>query len=146
MKKRFQDKQHHTMQRLKVKAGEAPAAINIGNAILDLVMKCLYEHPTKDQLNLEEEIYKPLNIVLPRKVSERVWDSMKDSGMINPLIGFGKAGTIELTKAGTQVMNQYGSYNNYLQTHVSAQMPFHIIQVAGGTNNAPQQEVSEEPK
>jgi hypothetical protein len=128
MKKRFRDKQHQTTQRLKVKAGETPAALNIDNAILDLVMKCLYEHPTKDELNLEEEIYKPMNIVLPRKVSERVWDSLKDSGMINPLIGFGKAGLIELTKAGTQIMKQYGSYNSYLHARQQASMPFRGLQ------------------
>ena len=122
------------MQRLKVKAGETPSALNIDNAILDLVMKCIYEHPTRDELNLEEEIYKPMNIVLPRKVAERVWDSLKDSGMINPLIGFGKAGMIALTKTGTQIMKQYGSYNNYLLAQQQAQGGFQVHPVTAHPN------------
>lgn len=133
MKKRFKDKQRHSLERLKVRTAATPAAINIDNAILDLVMKCLYEHPDKDVMNLEEEIYKPLNIVLPRKVSERVWESLKNSGMISPLIGFGNAGKVELTNTGMQIMSRYGSYNNYLQVQANAAGPAgmpYMIQVA----------------
>jgi len=134
MKKRFiNNKQTQIVQRLKGRVLQAPSALNINDAILDLVMKCLYEDPDKDVVNLDEDIYKRFNITLPRKVSERVWDHMKSSGLVNPLIGFGNAGKLELSNAGTRLMDQYGSYNNYLQAQRAAtaqQMPFYV-QIAG---------------
>lgn len=115
-KNRIKDKQSNALKRLKGPAQGVMTGVNIDYAILDLVMQFLYNHPEKEVLNLEEEIYKPNNIVLTKKVSERVWESLKTSGMIAPLIGFGNSGKIELTNVGMQLMNQYGSYANFLQT------------------------------
>jgi hypothetical protein len=145
MKRRFENnKQTQIVQRLKGRVVQAPSALNINDAVLDLVMKCLYEDPDKDVVNLDEDIYKRFNIVLPRKVSERVWDHMKSSGLVNPLIGFGNAGKLELSNAGTRLMDQYGSYADYLHAQRAAtaqQMPFYV-QIAGnepkeGDNNSP---------
>lgn len=114
-KNRLQSKQKNSVQRMKQDQELiSPAAPLVEQVILDLVMKHLYNDPEKEVMHLEEEIYKPNNIVLPKKVAERVWESLKSSGMVAPLIGFGNSGKVELTNAGQQVMSQFGGYANFL--------------------------------
>ncbi|XZF15281.1 hypothetical protein ACTHGU_04025 [Chitinophagaceae bacterium MMS25-I14] len=88
--------------------------------LFDLVLKMLYENSDKSTLHLENEILKPFNINLPPKENERIWDVLLSSGFVSPVVGFGNAGKIELTKTGYQIMSQYGAYSKFLEMSAAA--------------------------
>ena len=94
--------------------------------LFDIVLKQLYNN-ADDALHLENQIYAPNNIKLNNKESERVWEIMVSSGWITPIIGFGNAGKVELTKTGYQLMSQFGGYSEYLTAMQSNQQPQTII-------------------
>ena len=53
---------------------------------------------------------------------------MISSGWVTPVIGFGNAGKVELTKTGYQLMSQFGGYSEYLTAAAAAnQQPQTII-------------------
>ena len=83
-------------------------------AILDIVMKTLFENADKNGLNLEKDIFRPLDIKLPAKEVDKVWEVIINSGLINPIVGFGNSGKVELTSEGVKMMSQYGGYLNFL--------------------------------
>jgi hypothetical protein len=58
---------------------------------------------------------------------------LTSSGWVSPTIGFGKAGKLELTKAGFLMMSQFGGYSQYLASAQSNQPQTIIlpIQVEG---------------
>lgn len=95
--------------------------------VFNSVLKCLYENADVDMLNLHEDIYKKHNINLPHKEFERIWEIMKASGLINPVIGFGNSGKVSLSRAGYQLMAQYGSYENYIKSLNDPKQPQTII-------------------
>lgn len=95
--------------------------------VIDHVIKTLYNNSDKVSLHLESEIYKPSNISLPFKESERLWAIMLSSGLVTPAIGFGNAGRVELTKTGYQLMAQYGGYKEYLASLANGQQPQTVI-------------------
>lgn len=47
--------------------------------IIDLVLSTLYNNSHKNSLNLETEIYQPLNIQLPHKEAERLWEVLNST-------------------------------------------------------------------
>src|SRR5690606_13177217 len=73
-----------------------------------------FDNTVKNTLHLENEIYAPSNIKLPAEDAERIWEIMISSGLVTSVIGFGNSGRIELTRAGYQLMAQYGGYSQYL--------------------------------
>ena len=88
---------------------------DIDRRLFDIVLASLYENADKDTLHMENEILKPLNISLPANEADRIWEVMVSSGLVSPVVGFGNAGKLELTKAGYQLLSQYGTYSQYLQ-------------------------------
>lgn len=107
---------------------------DLDRQVFDLVLGTLYDNSDKNVLDLETEIYKPYNVQLPRKEAERIWDVLVRSGLVNPVVGFGNAGKLELSKTGFQLMSQYGSYSQYLaasqlQQQAQNQQPTIILQV-----------------
>jgi len=84
--------------------------------IFDLVLKMLFENSDKNALNLEKEILAPFEIKMTRKEQERVWDVLINSGLVNPIVGFGNAGKIGLSQSGYQIMTQYGTYSNFVES------------------------------
>lgn len=88
---------------------------DIDRRLFDIVLASLYENADKDTLHMENDILKPLNIELPRNEADRIWEVMVSSGLVSPVVGFGNAGKLELTKAGYQLLAQYGTYSQYLQ-------------------------------
>lgn len=94
--------------------------------IIDLVLKRLFNCTDKHPLHLENDIYKPLNIKLNSRQIKRIWGIINSTGLINPVIGFGNSGKVELTRTGYQLMSQYGGYNEYLAS-LNTQQPQTVI-------------------
>ena len=83
--------------------------------IFDLVLKTLYNAADKNGLRFEEDILAPQNLTLPEREYRRLWNVLCNSGWVSPVIGFGNAGKLSLSKAGYLVMEQYGGYLEYLK-------------------------------
>jgi len=108
------DKNRRSIRRMKVKPTIMLDRNGLDKIVIDIVLKSLYNNADKDVLHLENDIYTPNGIKLPLKESERIWDVLKLSGWVSPVIGFGNAGKIELTREGYQLMSQFGGYKEYL--------------------------------
>jgi len=118
------NKNRNTTQRMKkqtqAQSQQQPLLIlpdhrDIDRRLFDIVLASLYENADKDTLHMENDILKPLNINLPPNEADRIWEVMVSSGLVSPVVGFGNAGKLELTKAGYQLLSQYGTYSQYLQ-------------------------------
>jgi hypothetical protein len=116
-------RKYHKTLNLKVDPVDKVAA---DKNIFDMVLKQLYNN-ADDALHLENQIYAPNNVKLNNKESERIWEIMISSGWITPVIGFGNAGKVELTKTGYQLMSQFGGYSEYLTAVQANQQPQTII-------------------
>ncbi len=84
--------------------------------IIDLVLRTLYNNSDIDVLHLEDDIYKPAKVEIPHKEAERLWEVMTSSGLIKPVVGYGNAGKIELSRSGYQLMAQFGGYIEYINS------------------------------
>jgi len=129
---------------IKSKGSEPIDQSEYDKNVIDHVIKTLYNNSDKVSLHLDAEIYKPSNISLPFKESERLWAIMLGSGLISPAIGFGNAGRVELTKTGYQLMSQYGGYKEYLASVANGQQPQTVIlpiQIEG-SDDTPQVEIA----
>lgn len=112
---------------MKVSASPVIDRNILDKAVIDTVLKVLYNNADKDALHLENEIYKPNRITLPKKEAERLWAVMIASGWVSPVIGFGNAGKLELTREGYQLMAQYGGYAEYLNAINNSQQQQTLI-------------------
>jgi hypothetical protein len=119
-------KTQKTLQRLKVRPAEKVDRIAADKNIFDTVLKHLYNN-ADISLHLEKQIYVPNNIKLTHKEAERLWEVMISSGWVTPIIGFGNAGKVELTKTGYQLMAQFGGYSEYLTAVQNNNQPQTII-------------------
>lgn len=95
-------------------------------SLFDVVLKTLYVN-SKSELDLEKEIFAAANLKVPHTESERIWNVLMSSGLVSAAVGFGKAGKVELTKQGYQLMAQFGSYKQYLESVEASQKPQTII-------------------
>lgn len=82
--------------------------------IFDVVMKELYENSDVNVLDLQKDILDKYKIRLSHKEYERIWEVLTTSLWISPSIGFGRAGKVELTTVGYQLLARYGSYSQYI--------------------------------
>jgi hypothetical protein len=120
-------KNKKALQRMKVRPVVVVERGELDKKIFDLVLKKLYDNSDKNMLHLEKEIYAPSNVQLPTSESERIWEVMISSGWITPVIGFGNNGKVELTRAGYQLMAQFGGYSEYLASINQPSQPQTII-------------------
>ncbi len=129
MKEPGRNKNRNALKRLKVPAATANAPQNsvVDADVIDVVLNTLYRNADKDILNLENDIYKPANIQLPHKEAERLWEVMISTGWITPTIGFGNSGKVGLSRAGYQLLAQFGSYKAYLASLQQNNQPQTII-------------------
>lgn len=108
---------HNRMKKLK-KAKIKPATImdrdEVDIAIIDIVVKALYHNSHIDTLHIENDIYKHANIQIPYVESERLWEVMLNSGLVNPVAGFGNAGKLKLSRFGYELMAKFGGYKEYM--------------------------------
>jgi hypothetical protein len=106
------------MKKLK-KANIPPATImdrdEADMVIIDVVLKALYHNSHIDTLHIDNDIYKLANIEIPFVESERLWEVMLNSGLVNPVAGFGNAGKLKLSRFGYELMAKYGGYVEYMQ-------------------------------
>jgi hypothetical protein len=77
-------------------------------------------------VDLHRDVLEKSRIVLPSREKQRLWEVLTSSGWVSPTIGFGKAGKLELTKAGFLMMSQFGGYSQYLAS-VQTNQPQTII-------------------
>lgn len=88
--------------------------VELDKSIIDIVLALLFNNGGKDELDFRNDVINQSNVVFPAGEVERLWDVLRTTAWVSPLVGFGKAGKLELTNAGYQMMSQYGSYKNYL--------------------------------
>ena len=111
---------HQTEHPLSVKEAEA--------ILIDVSLRELYNNGDKRDLDFVHDILEPNKIMIPEgQPLESFWDIITNTGLMQAVIGFGKHGRLMLTQEGYQLMNQYGSYGNYLQKR-------HAKIVEGDTN------------
>ena len=115
-----------TVSKVNVKPVTVVDRSEFDKHVIDLVMRTLYNNADKDVLHLEEEIYKPANVQMPIKEAERLWEVMLGTGLVNPIIGFGNSGKLELSRTGYQLMAQYGGYLQYMATLSNQDQPQQI--------------------
>jgi hypothetical protein len=115
------------IKRIMLDPSSPAERVELDKNIFDMVLRKLYENPKNVALDLEKDIFQTSNFKLPQKESQRIWDVLTSTGWITPAIGFGKAGKIELTKAGFQLMAQFGGYSQYLASVQSSLQPQTII-------------------
>lgn len=125
-------KQGSGKRRLTLKKLESKQALIIDRSmkdrnIIDTVLNELYNNSDIDTLNLENDIYKKFKIKLSHKESERLWEVMINSGLVNPVAGFGNAGKVELSRTGYQLMAQYGGYKEYIEAMSHSKQPQTLI-------------------
>lgn len=111
---------HHNRVNKVKKAKVKPVTIvnrsDVDIAIIDIVLKALYHNSHIDTLHIENDIFKHAKIDIPYAESERLWEVMLNSGLVNPVAGFGNAGKLKLSRTGYQLMAQFGGYAEYVAT------------------------------
>ena len=118
------NKQKKALQALKAKTLDRS---ELDKNVFDMVLKTLYLNTNKSEMDLEKEIFAGSSIKIPRHEAERLWNVLTSSSWVSPAVGFGKAGKVELTKAGYQLMSQFGSYIDYLTSVENSQRPQTVI-------------------
>lgn len=130
-----------TVKKVNVKPVTIVDRSEFDRHVIDLVLRTLYNNADKDVLHLEEEIYKPANVQIPLKESERLWEIMLGTGLVNPIIGFGNSGKLELSRTGYQLMAQYGGYLQYMDALTNQAVP-QQIELPDGEDEGDCQEVT----
>ncbi len=121
MKRLRTNKSQKALRRLNVRPALALDNKELDKQVFDLVLKTLYNNADRNGLHVENEIFAPLQIKMPAHDTGRLWEVMISSGWVSPVIGFGNAGKLELTKAGYQLMSQFGGYSEYITSVMNSQ-------------------------
>jgi hypothetical protein len=138
------NKNRRALKRMKVRPAVLPTILDqstFDKNIIDIILNTLYNNSHTDAMHLENEIYKPNNVTLSPKETERIWEILKASGWVTPVIGFGNSGKIEMTREGYQLMAQYGSYKSYLNALQAPQQQTFIVPFQLGTGETEEPEV-----
>jgi len=135
MKKQIRIKSKKT-KKIVLSPSSPAERLELDKNVIDLTLRMLFENADKNAIDLHKDIFEKARIVLPQKETQRIWDVLTGSGWVSPTIGFGKAGKLELTKAGFQMMSQFGGYTQYLASMQSNQQQTVIlpIQIDGETD------------
>jgi hypothetical protein len=147
---------NHTRKAVRRLKGEKPVILDQtehDKVVIDHVLKVLYNNSSNISLSLENQVYTTFGKPITRNEAERLWEIMLSSGLVSPVIGFGNAGKVALTRTGYQLMSQFGGYKEYLTAMQNSQGPQTIIlpiQVEGGADEAvhdinPGQEEKQQP-
>ncbi len=122
---------HHNRKTKLKKANIKPVTIVDRNEvdinIIDLVLKALYHNSHIDTLHIERDIYERAGVKIPYVEAERLWEVMLNSGLVNPVAGFGNAGKLKLSRTGYQLMAQFGGYKEYMQSLMNTNVPQTVI-------------------
>lgn len=114
-------KSQKALNRMRVKPAVSLDRSEMDKRAFDLVLKTLYNSTHRDGLHVENEIFIPARVKVAPHEAGRLWEVMVSSGWVSPVIGFGNAGKLELTKAGYQLMSQFGGYTEYLTSVQNSQ-------------------------
>lgn len=88
--------------------------------ITDLVLKKLFNNGEKRPASLKDDILIPNKINYNADQLDRLWDVLMNTGLVSAVIGFGRHGRLELTSQGYQLMEQFGSYSNFIKKQMEA--------------------------
>ncbi|HRO43493.1 MAG TPA: hypothetical protein PL009_11715 [Flavipsychrobacter sp.] len=124
-------------QKITLTPSSPAERLELDKNVIDLTLRMLFENANTNAIDLHKDILQKARIVLPVKETQRIWDVLTSSGWVSPTIGFGKAGKLELTKAGFQMMSQFGGYAQYLASMQNNNQPQTIIlpiQIEGDGN------------
>lgn len=146
----IQRSRHHN-RRAKMKKSEIkPITIvdrnEIDVKIIDLVLKTLYHNSHIDTLHIERDIYQKAKLKIPYIEAERLWEVMLNTGLVNPVAGFGNAGKLKLSRTGYQLMAQYGGYTEYIKTVKRPSPPEEINEENKSTELTDEEAVEPEAK
>lgn len=83
--------------------------------LIDLVLEKLFNGGDKQTASLEEDVLLAHKIPYTEPGRERLWDLLVNTGFVQPVIGFGKAGRLSLTSEGYQLMTRFGSYSKFIE-------------------------------
>lgn len=116
--------------------------LELDKNVIDMALRLLFENADKNAIDLHKDVLERARIEISEKEKQRIWDVLTSSGWVSPTIGFGKAGKLELTKAGFQMMSQFGGYTQYLAAAQSSQPQTIIlpIQIEGESTSDPDPE------
>lgn len=82
--------------------------------IIDLALSKLFNDGDKQTASLEEDVFQANKIDFTDNGSDRMWDILMSTGLVKPVIGFGRSGRMALTNDGYQLMSKFGSYQNFI--------------------------------
>lgn len=102
-------------------------ALELDKYVVDLTLKSLFHNSDKSELGFESDILAKAKVKLSKKEVARLWNVLATSVWVAPSVGFGRAGKLELTQAGYQLMSQFGGYHEYLASVENSQKPQTII-------------------
>ncbi|RYD55193.1 MAG: hypothetical protein EOP56_16740 [Sphingobacteriales bacterium] len=119
--KHHRHKSQNALKRMKVKPTVSLDRSEMDKRVFDLVLKTLYNSANRSGLHIENEIFAPSKVKIAPHETGRLWEVMISSGWVSPVIGFGNAGKLELTKAGYQFMATFGGYSEYLTSVANSQ-------------------------
>ena len=114
MKKQIRINRSKKIRKITLAPASPAERLELDKNVIDLALRMLFENADKNAIDLHKDVLEKARIVLPKKELQRIWDVLTSSGWVSPTIGFGKAGKLELTKAGFQMMSQFGGYTQYL--------------------------------
>jgi len=83
--------------------------------LIDLILSKLYNEGDKTPASIDKDILEPNHIKFTNAGSDRLWDVIMSTGLVKPVIGFGKSGNLALTTEGYQLMTTFGSYKNFIE-------------------------------
>ena len=135
MKKQIRINRSKKIRKITLAPASPAERLELDKNVIDLALRMLFENADKNAIDLHKDVLEKARIVLPKKELQRIWDVLTSSGWVSPTIGFGKAGKLELTKAGFQMMSQFGGYTQYLASIQNNQPQTIIlpIQIEGET-------------
>lgn len=117
MANRRTNKKNRLVKRFRIRhTNEASADKKIQDvALIDIVLKKLYNNGDKNTASLEEDILKPNKIQFTEEGSNRLWDILMSTNLVSPVIGFKRSGRIAITSEGYKLMSNFGSYQNFIE-------------------------------
>lgn len=84
--------------------------------VIDLTLRELFNDGDKTVIDFHKDVIEKYNIPVNQRAIKRYWDILDATQFVNPVVGFGNANKLSITTQGYNLMLQYGSYQNYINS------------------------------
>ncbi|HRP90842.1 MAG TPA: hypothetical protein PKX92_12490 [Edaphocola sp.] len=85
-------------------------------SLISTCLTMLYDDGENKRLDFDTEILAPNNIqISDNNLREKYWDFLIKSPFIEAVIGFGNNDKLQLSEVGLELMQKFGSYENFLK-------------------------------